>query len=390
MRKLLSSHMTLTALLLTIAVATVSCRPTLEDQTSAAAPADTRTAVPSPLPTRMPTLTPRDTSVVVEPLSSSTPEPTLPTDLPSSPPVFVIDTPTITTTSDVIWRPPAYSIPWAPSLYDHFYFSPPIAARDVKLPLSDYRYGNIFFGDHVHTGIDISAELNKPVYAAGEGRVIWSGYGLYLGGYREDDPYGISVVIKHSYGYRGMPLYTVYAHLAETLTEEGAIVQAGDVIGTIGETGHTTGPHLHFEVRVGANDFYSTYNPLLWTAPPRGWGILVGRIESTYGQLLKDQAVFVHSKTDGEIEEEEEDQVWRGKTYYNTHDINVDPYYRENFVLGNLPAGTYQINIPYIWKTFSQVIEIKPGQVTYFSFQGFNGFTLGELPEPDISFTPAP
>lgn len=347
---------------------------------------------PSQTPPLSPTVT--ETAVLAAGAERSTPKPEKDPDTTPVVPDFNLDTPTITSTQDAIWRPPGYPIPWAPSLYDHFYFASPIAAKDMKLPLSEYRYGNVFFDDHVHTGIDIRTNLQKPVYAAGDGKVIWSGYGLYRGGYQKDDPYGISVVIRHSFSYQGQTLFTIYAHLAEAIAEEGDQVQAGDVIGIVGETGHTTGPHLHFEVRVGTNDFFSTYNPVLWIAPPKGWGILVGRIESTYGRPLSDQAVFVSEDINPEEEddddEEEDGQVWRGKTYRNLEDINADPYYRENFVLGNLPAGTYRVNIPYVWKNFSRVIEIRPGEVTYLTFQGFNGFTVGALPEPEISFTPAP
>ena len=57
--------------------------------------------------------------------------------------------------------------------------------------------------------------------------------------------YGNVVVVDHGYGYR-----TLYAHLSERLVEEGAIVQKGDVLGKVGATGRTTGPHLHYEVHV--------------------------------------------------------------------------------------------------------------------------------------------
>lgn len=210
--------------------------------------------------------------------------------------------------------------------------------------------------------------MKKSVLAAGDGKVIWSGYGLYRGGLRLDDPYGISVVIKHDFGYQGEPLFTIYAHLDEATVEEGDLVMAGEQIGRVGNTGHTTGPHLHFEVRIGENDYFATRNPALWLAPPQGWGILAGRIESSYGRLLENTTVYVHSNIDPEADQEE-DQLWIG-TSYTTNGITPDPFYQENFAIPDLPAGFYRVNIPYFGITFTRIIEIRPGEVTYFTFQG--------------------
>ena len=79
------------------------------------------------------------------------------------------------------WRPPLYPVPWAPTPYDHFYFSRPIAADEVNWPLANYRYGGVFFEDVIHTGVDIPAPTGTPVIAAGDGKVVWAGYGLYRG-----------------------------------------------------------------------------------------------------------------------------------------------------------------------------------------------------------------
>jgi penicillin-binding protein A len=88
-----------------------------------------------------------------------------------------------------------------------------------------------------HPGIDLSTPAGTPVYAADAGLVIfagWTGVG-----------YGNTVVIDHGNGYR-----TLYGHLSQVSTYCGAKVQAGKLIGLSGSTGNSTGPHLHFEVRV--------------------------------------------------------------------------------------------------------------------------------------------
>ena len=171
------------------------------------------------------------------------------------------------------WRPPLYPVPWAVSAYDHFYFTRPIAADNINWPLAEYRYGGVFFAPNiVHTGVDIDAEEGTPILAAGPGTVISADWGLYTEAEgNKNDPYGQAVVIRHDFGYKGQNLYTVYAHMSKIIAVVGQHVETGDVIGLIGHTGATTGPHLHFEVRTGGNTFYTTYNPELWTAPPQGW-----------------------------------------------------------------------------------------------------------------------
>lgn len=165
------------------------------------------------------------------------------------------------------WRPPLYPVPWAVSAYDHFYFTRPIAADNVNWPLAEYRYGGVFFApDVVHTGVDIGAEEGTPILAAGPGIIVSAGWGLFSGAADNiNDPYGKAVAIKHDFGYKGEPLYTIYAHMSETIALVGQHVETGDVIGLVGATGATTGPHLHFEVRMGGNTFYTTYNPELWS-----------------------------------------------------------------------------------------------------------------------------
>lgn len=281
-----------------------------------------------------------------------------------------------------VWRPPLYQVPWALSPQDHFFFIRPIAADEINWPLANYRYGGIFFDDVVHTGVDIPADLETPVLAAGAGKVVWVGYGLlsFTPG-DEDDPYGLAIVIRHEFGYQNEPLYTLYAHLSETDVIKDQWMEAGEKIGRVGNTGKTTGPHLHFEVRVGFNDYFSTLNPELWMAPPQGWGIVAGRVTDTHGGLLPRKEIFVTSKSTK--------QLWLVMTY-GQRSVNPDPYYDENIVMGDLPAGTYQLEIAYGNAPFRQDIEVLPGQVTYFNFRGENGFDLSLPATPEVDLSPSP
>ena len=279
-----------------------------------------------------------------------------------------------------IWRPPLYPVPWAPTENDHFYFIRPIGANEVNWPDGSYRYGGIFFEDVVHSGVDIRAPEGTPVLAAGKGKVIWAGYGLYSGVEGPDDPYGLAVAIRHDYGFAGETLYSLYAHLSEVTVIRGQLVETGQVIGAVGQTGFTTGPHLHFEVRLGKNDFFTTYNPELWIAPPEGWGVLVGRIMGTAGQVLNYQEVTLTNLDTG--------QVWNTFTYADQISVNPDPYYRENLVVSDLPAGRYEIATPYLGRINRIEFEIFPGRVTYFTYQGREGFRFGTPDE--VRPTPSP
>ncbi|GLV46834.1 peptidase M23 [Thermus sp. LT1-2-5] len=89
-----------------------------------------------------------------------------------------------------------------------------------------------------HTGIDLAAPYGTPILAAKSGQVEvagWSSVG-----------YGFHVVLDHGGGVE-----TLYAHMSRIAVRPGAWVEAGEVIGYVGSTGWSTGPHLHFEVRVG-------------------------------------------------------------------------------------------------------------------------------------------
>ncbi|HYL69809.1 MAG TPA: M23 family metallopeptidase, partial [Candidatus Dormibacteraeota bacterium] len=102
---------------------------------------------------------------------------------------------------------------------------------------------NGFFYPHFHTGLDIAAPLNTLVGAAGPGQVILAGSSRDANGHLVG--YGNYVVIRHANG-----ILTLYGHLNRLLVTTGQIVGQGQVIGLLGSTGWSTGPHVHFEVRV--------------------------------------------------------------------------------------------------------------------------------------------
>ncbi len=124
-------------------------------------------------------------------------------------------------------------------------FSPPPPAASAGVsgymwPLvgtfNDY-FGAARGGGAYHSGIDLGAPSGTPIAAAASGQVVLASAGYGYGNY---------VVIRHDNGHE-----TLYAHLSEIWVVQGQWVAQGATIGTVGSTGWTTGPHLHFEVRVG-------------------------------------------------------------------------------------------------------------------------------------------
>jgi murein DD-endopeptidase MepM/ murein hydrolase activator NlpD len=314
------------------------------------------------------------------PADSPTPTPLPPT--ATSTDAVQLFFPTAQSTPGSENRPPLYPIPWAISPHDHFFFARPISADYPAEPLWDFRYGGVYFGpDEVHTGIDIPAPRGTPVVAAGPGTVVWAGVGLYTGSpYNLEDPYGNAVVIRHDFGYQGQALFTVYAHMEEIEVILGQWLNTGDLIGKVGTTGFTTGPHLHFEVRLGKDDFFATRNPELWMAPAQGWGVLAGRVVSWANRPLTSYRVYARNV--------DTNRKWTVFTY-GPSTVNSDDYYQENVVLSDLPAGVYEIDCQYAGLDNKVTLQILPGQVTYFAFKGYHGFTF-DPPAPTATPTPAP
>ncbi len=108
----------------------------------------------------------------------------------------------------------------------------PITGR-ITSPFG-YRIAPLSIASEYHTGVDIANEPGTPVHATADGVVRYSGWA---------NGYGLSMVLDHGFSYS-----TLYGHLSELLVKEGAQVKRGQIIGRVGSTGTSTGPHLHYEV----------------------------------------------------------------------------------------------------------------------------------------------
>ena len=117
-----------------------------------------------------------------------------------------------------------------------------------------YRINPIYKIMQFHSGIDFTASMGTPIYATGDGVVSFASY--------DNSGYGMHVIINHGYGYQ-----TLYGHMSRMKVNIGQNVKRGEVIGFVGSTGASTGPHCHYEVIKGgakidpSNFFYNDLSP---------------------------------------------------------------------------------------------------------------------------------
>jgi len=132
----------------------------------------------------------------------------------------------------------------------------PVSNRDLNRIGSGFgmRIDPVYGTPKFHKGIDFTAPVGTPVYATGDGVVEVAG--------ETGDGYGIHVVINHGYGYE-----TLYGHMVRVRVSKGEQVKRGEVIGWVGSTGKSTGPHCHYEVHINGQEvdpvyfFYSDLTP---------------------------------------------------------------------------------------------------------------------------------
>ena len=303
---------------------------------------------------------------------------------------FRINFGTQTAVPTLAWRPPPVPVPLSVRPEDHFWFARPIASNAVNWPHPLYRYGSTYFGFmNAHTGVDLDSPMGTPVLAANSGTVVWVGYGLLGTKPVEKDPYGNAVVIKHEFGFNGQTIYTAYAHMSETNVWLNQPVKMGEQIGLVGSTGFSTGPHLHFEIRIGENKFLKTLNPELWLAPPTGWGVLAGRVLDKNGKYIPEVPIEVIDSK----------RLHYPIVTYSAQFVNNDPVYKENFVLSDLPEGVYKYQLKIGGEDYAGETEIRAGQTTFVVIQesvkqiartANPAATLGRAPSATFTSTNTP
>ena len=277
------------------------------------------------------------------------------------------------------WRPPAVDVPLSLHPDDHYWLIRPLPSGSRNYELEWYPYGNDVLlpslpSYRIHHGIDFPNETGTPIRAAGSGTVVHAG--ILPSPRNGVNYYGNTVVILHDWQWRGQDVYTLYAHTLELFVTVGEHVDQGQVIAGVGSSGEVSGPHLHLEVRVGANNYGSTRNPALWLAPFEGWGTLAGRFVDRRGRLIPGATILLQPI----------DVIYpiapRQARTYQLSTVQSDDVWRENFVLGDLPAGRYTLQVGVNGVFYERQVTLAPERTHFEVIQADFEFVPTATPQP--------
>lgn len=239
-----------------------------------------------------------------------------------------------------------------------------------------------------HHGVEFLNAYGTPVLAAADGLVVTAGgdleptsphgawpitfYGPYM------NFYGNLVVIEHQLPEALKtalpdlldPIYTLYGHLSEIDVQVGQAVTAGQQIGKVGQAGIATGPHLHFEVRLGENTYAASRNPELWLVPSflaggQPMGALAGRFIDTYGNSQEKDSIVLQHLPDGPGGAAGFEVTLM--TYEEKKLIGQLPW-QESFGATDLPPGWYRVSFP-MNGLRQELVQIFPGALTVITFR---------------------
>ena len=148
----------------------------------------------------------------------------------------------------------------------------PVMNKDLKRVASGYgmRIDPVYHVRRFHQGMDFTAPTGTDIYATGNAKVVFSGW---------KQGYGNTVILDHGFGYQ-----TLYAHLFKSLVREGQRVRRYDVIALVGNTGKSTGPHLHYEVRLHGKPV-DPRNYYFYDLSPEEYDKMI-QLSNNFGQML--------------------------------------------------------------------------------------------------------
>jgi hypothetical protein len=210
----------------------------------------------------------------------------------------------------------------------------------------------------MHHGVDYTNRAGTPVLAVAPGRVIVAGDDLTTVYGLKPDFYGNLVIQELDQRFDGQPVYVLYGHLLEVLVKEGQYLEQGDAVGLVGMTGVAIGNHLHLEVRLGANDYQSTRNPVLWLRPELGQGVLAGLVLDAKGDPIPEVPVTLFRASDSS-------KWFRQLQTYALGDINADDVLGEDFAFGYLPADDYLVKVKVGDKSYVEPVTVNAGEVAF-------------------------
>ena len=250
----------------------------------------------------------------------------------------------------------------------HFLLARPIAPLWMDEFDPSYLYGTTQNGAREpHHGLEFENASGTPVLAAADGVVAVAGKDDQVVYGPTANFYGNLVVLEHHFPGIIQTVYTLYGHLSRIDVQVGQLVRTGDRIGAVGSSGEAIGSHLHFEVRLGNNDYDSNRNPLLWLKPLKAQdgsrlGVLAGRLQDAQGNPIHTRGLNIQYYPDpaGSVE-----GTYPTETYApEKHPVRGDDVWMENFALGDLPAGAYRLSIVWAGKVIERTVQVQPAALT--------------------------
>ncbi|NCF65013.1 MAG: peptidoglycan DD-metalloendopeptidase family protein [Chloroflexi bacterium] len=257
--------------------------------------------------------------------------------------------------------PKQWPSPAAADSESHFWLSKPVPGAGRTMINEHFPYGWDGNGKLLlHNGVDIAEKLGTPVLAVADGTVVvaqsdsnaWYGWRC--------DWYGQLVVIELDETWQDQPIFALYGHVLDLKVEAGQRVSRGEAVAEVGFGGAATNPHLHFEVRIGENQFDATRNAMLWLDPGPTRGVIAGRLVDPEGRPWQGVPLALVS-VNGEMANK---STW---SYLGDPQslINADELWAENFVFSDVPPGDYDIYTSIQEEDYRLRVTVLAGQVTF-------------------------
>lgn len=300
-----------------------------------------------------------------------------PTALPAAPTVVTVtptqelDAPSAQATPEIgdliapisMPRPSPTPFPPRPRTFiDHYWLERPFGPQGQQRAERFYPYASRGDGTYpIHHGADFTSPMGTAIYAVADGMIRVAGDDtLQVYGAR-DEFYGLVVIQELDRTLNDEAILALYGHLSQVAVQPGQRVATGDKLGEVGMSGVAMGPHLHFEVRLGENDYLHTVNPDLWLRPLPGHGTLAGELLSAKGEPIAEaQLVLFRAGST---------TPYRFFTSYPAGRVNADPAWGENFCSGDIPAGQWIVQARYQGIAVSRDVTITAGETTWVSIR---------------------
>ncbi|MCB0185215.1 MAG: M23 family metallopeptidase, partial [Caldilineaceae bacterium] len=176
--------------------------------------------------------------------------------------------------------------------------------------------------------------------------------------------YGNAVVIrlnrKLAVAGGELDVFLLYGHLSQVTVQVGDQVRPEDVVGMVGMTGIAIGPHLHVEIRLGANTYFNNVNPYLWVAPLEGNGAVAVRVLTADGRTWPNARISLVRYAGGTA-------AWARQiiTYMDVECIGPDPAWGENGAMDGVPAGSYYVIGVVNGERLSAEITVEAGRTSF-------------------------